>query len=428
MNNEQKALFQFIEETVKSYFELDTKPPFELGKSKILLQVPSYGAEEVNEAIESMLTTYVTISRKVAEFEKMFAEYIGTDYAVMVNSGSSANLLALSILTSPRIENRIEAGSEVIVPAIGWSTTYYPIVQCGLVPIFVDVDIDTFNINTDAIKEAITPKTKAIMPVHLMGRPCNMTALEKIYQEHNDLYIIEDTCEAHGAKWGGFKVGSFGNIGTFSFFFSHHISTIEGGMLVTDSRDFHELAKSMRTFGWTRDLSDQGLIAQQHQDTDPRFLFYNIGYCIRPTELQGAFGIHQLPRLEGYIKIRQDNTDYWNMRLEKYSNYLWTHREAPNTRHVWFGYPVTVSPRAPFTRKELVDFLESKGVETRPIMTGNFAKQPVADLMSYRISGKLPNASLISRQSFFWGSHQGIGEIEREAIATYIDEFMEHRV
>jgi len=369
------------------------------------------------------------MGEKVKQFESMFAEYIGTRFVTMVNSGSSANLLALSILTNPLPEKKLKPGDEVITPALTWATTVFPIINCGLVPVLVDVDLETFNIDTEEIEKAITDKTRAIMPVHLLGNPCDMDKIMNIAMEHN-LYVIEDACEAHGAEFKGQKVGSFGDLATFSFFFSHHISTIEGGMIVTDNDRFAEMAKTLRAHGWIRELSGQDKIASRYPSIDSRFLFVNLGFNLRPTEIQGAFGIHQIKKLERFIQIRGENAQYWSDRLFKHSHVLHLPAKKGNTgsRRVWFGYPITVLPEAPFTREEFVQFLESEGIETRPIMAGNLAEQPALDLIDHRIQGELPNARMIMRQSFFWGNHHNMGERERVYVADCVEEFMKNKL
>lgn len=410
---------------IKKYFtEAKKRTPFVPGKTVMPLIVPAYDWEEVCEALDSLLDTQVTMGGKVKQFESMFAEYIGTRFAVMVNSGSSANLLSLSILTNPTLENPIKPGDEIITPAVTWATTVFPILNCGIIPVLVDVDLDTFDINVDEVEKAVTEKTRAIMPVHLLGNPCNMGRLMEIAQEHN-LFIIEDTCEAHGAKFNGQKVGSFGDLATFSFFYSHHITTIEGGMVVTNNEEFAELARALRVFGWIRELKNKGKIAEQYQDIDPKYLFVNIGYNLRPTEIQGAFGMHQLKKLDKFIEIRRENSTFWTRNLKKYEDHLLLHEEREGTKHVWFGYPITVKPGASFTRKELITFLAAKGLETRPIMAGNIDEQPAMQLANYRKVGDLKNSRIIMRNSFLFGNHQGMGEVERKAILDYIHEFME---
>ena len=398
----------------------DRPQVFVPGVTRIPLNVPTYGADEVVEALDSLCSTYVTMGKKVKRFEEMWADYVGVKYAVMVNSGSSANLLALSALIAA---GKLSPGDEIITPALTWATTVFPIAQVGCVPVLVDVDPITYNIDPEAVIEAITPNTRTIMPVHLLGNPCAMNRLGFIAASQG-LSIIEDACEAHGAEYQGHKVCSFGDIATFSFFFSHHISTIEGGMVVTNDPDLAQKVRSMRAFGWVRDLPDPESIADQYPAIDPRFLFIHPGYNMRPTEIQGAFGMHQLPRLEGYIAIRRENMAYWNKEFAQYQSWITLPSEAPNTRHVSFAYPITVKEGAPFAAKELSHFLESRGVETRPIESGNMALQPAMKYIPYRIADPLTNAQYIHESAFFWGNHHGISTVEREAIVRYVREFM----
>lgn len=412
-----------LKELVRQHFLSDRKEPFVEGQTKIPLTTISYGWEEVWEALESLLSTWVTMGTKVRAFESMFADYIGVKHAIMVNSGSSANLLALSVLTNPVTPNRIQPGDEIITPAVTWATTVFPIVNCGAMPVLVDVELETFNIDVDEIERALTPKTRGIMLVHLLGNPCDMRAIMELARRHN-LIVIEDSCEAHGAEVEGRKVGSFGDLSTFSFFLTHHISTIEGGMVLTNNNEYAELARSMRAFGWIRDLRNRSALAAQYEEIDPRYLFINSGFNLRPTELQGAFGIHQMPRLEPFIEGRRANAAYWTEHLREFSDYLILPQERPGIRHVWFGYPITVRPESPFSRSELVEFLERKGVETRPIMAGNMDEQPVMRLVPYRKVGELPVARQIMRNSFFFGNHQDIGPAQREAIISYFHEFI----
>jgi CDP-6-deoxy-D-xylo-4-hexulose-3-dehydrase len=414
-----------IKQLVKDYFSL--KPSeFIPGKTKIPLSITSYSWEEAYEAIESIITTWVTMGEKVQKFERTFADYVGVENAVMVNSGSTANLLALSVLTNPIINNRIQNGEEIITPAITWSTTVFPIINVNAMPVLVDVDPDTYTIDTTEIEKAITDKTRAIMPVHILGNPCDMKRIMEIAEEH-DLFVVEDCCEAHGAEFNGKKVGSFGDISTFSFFFSHHISTIEGGMILANNEEYSELAKSLRAHGWIRELKNRKEISKKYKEIDERFLFINSGYNVRPTEIQGAFGIHQIKKLDTFIEIRRNNARYWTEKFKVYSDYLLLPEERNGTKHVWFGYPVTVKPTAPFTRKELVDFLEKKGIETRPLMAGNMAEQPAMNLFKYRKVGSLNSSKIIMRNSFFFGNHQGIGKVERAYIADCIIEFTEQK-
>lgn len=424
--NDKPKLAEEIRQLIQRHFASEVEEEFRPGKTRISLSIPSFGWEEVWEALESLLSTQVTMGSKVLRFEEMFAQYIGVKHAMMVNSGSSANLLALSILTNPLLEERLQPGDEVITPAVTWATTVFPMLNVGLVPALVDVDLNSFNLIPEEAERAITPRTRAIMLVHLLGNPCDMDRIMDIARRHN-LLVIEDACEAHGAEYKGQKVGSFGDLSTFSFFFAHHISTIEGGMLLTNNDEYAELAKALRAFGWVRDLKDREALARGYPQMDHRFLFTNIGYNLRPTEIQGAFGIHQVGKLEGYVEIRRDNARYWGEKLAPFGHHLHLHHEAEDTRHVWYGYPVTVRPEAPFTRKELVDYLEAVGLETRPIMAGNIDEQPAMRPFLYRKVGDLSNSRLVHRNAFFFGNHQGIGKEEREAIVSYFQEFVNQR-
>jgi len=409
---------------IRKHFQLN-KIEFVPGKTRIPLTVPTYGTEEVEEVVDSLLSTWVTMGAKVKKFEEAFAQYNGSKHAVMVNSGSSANLLALSVLTNPILRDHVEKGGEIITPAVTWATTVYPIANVGCTPVLVDVDPRTFNILPKEIEKAVTAKTQAIVPVHLLGGPCELGAIERIAEEH-DLFLIEDACESTGAEIQGKKVGSFGDMGTFSFFISHHISTIEGGIVVTNDDNFYEYLKAMRAFGWVRDLREKESYSAANTGIDPRFLFVTYGYNLRPTEIQGAFGIHQIRKLDGFINQRRENAAYWTKKLTAYMDQLILPTEVENAKHVYFGYPITVKLDAGFTRKERVDHLEMKLIETRPIMAGNMAEQPAMKHIDHRTVGELPNSQMIMRQSFFFGNHNGIGPEEREYIAHTIIEFVDH--
>jgi CDP-6-deoxy-D-xylo-4-hexulose-3-dehydrase len=421
----QEVMLQ-ISILVKKYFE-NNSYNFVSGKTKIPLAVPSYNHEEVTEAIDSLLSTMVTMGNKVKQFEKKFAKYTGRKYAIMVNSGSSANLLSLAILTNPKFSKKLNSGDEVITPALTWSTTVYPMVNNGLKPVFVDVDPETFCLDENKIEEAITKKTKAIMPVHLLGNTANMSKIQEIADRH-DLFIIEDSCEAHGAEFNKKKIGSFGDMSTFSFFLSHHITTIEGGMLLTDNDELYELGKSLRAFGWIRDLDKKDKIKNEFPHIDPRFLFLNMGFNMRPTEIQGAFGIHQIDKLEKFIQIRTENAQFWNKKLDKYSSYLQLPKELPNSRHAYFGYSILIKNDAPFSQKQFGEFLESKNIEVRPIMAGNIVEQPSSQLYEYKISNNLTNSTYIMKNGLFLPNHHMIGTLERQYILDTITEFIEKRI
>jgi len=394
---------------------------------KISLGYPSYGWEEVYEALESMLEMKTTMGDKVKKFEKIFARYIGVKYALMVNSGSSANLLALSILSNPTLKNeRIKENDEIITPAITWSTTVFPIININAKPVFVDVDPGTYNIDTKEIEKAITKKTKAILPVHLLGNPCKMNEIKKIARKNN-LYVIEDCCEALGAKIKNKKVGSFGELGTFSFFISHHITTMEGGMLVTNNETFYELGKSLRAHGWTREQKDRKMIEKRYPHINSDFLFSNLGYNLRPTEIQGGFGIHQIRKLDQFLNIRKSNASFWRKNLKKFSEFIeLTHTESEYS-HANMLFAIKIKKNSYFSKNELVEYLEKSGIETRPVMTGNFVMQPVIDMIQFKRLGKLNNATEIMKNSFLIGNHQNIDLDARKYVLERITKFIKSK-
>ena len=416
-----------INSLIKKYFDNQKEEEFIPGKTKIPLAVPQFGSDEVIESVESLISTWVTMGKKVRSFESQFKDYVGQKGALMVNSGSSANLLALSALSSPNFDNRIKPGDEVICPAVTWSTSVYPILNVGAKPVLVDVDLNTLNVSPEAIENAITPKTKAIMAVHLMGNPCQTDKIKQIADKRK-INLIEDCCEAHGAKIGNESVGSFGICSTFSFFLSHHITTIEGGMVLTNNDVILDIATAQRAHGWIREMRNADKIAKEFPDVDKRFLFYETGFNLRPTEIQGAFGIHQMKKLDGFVKIRKNIAKEWNENLNKFKDYLILPEERDGTTHSYFAYPITIKENAPFSRKDITEFLESKLIETRPIAGGNLTEQPSAKLYDYNVNGDLNNSKTIMKNSFFIGIHTGIKKQQQQYVIDTFNEFISKRV
>lgn len=421
---DKDAVLASVSDEIERYVDdpLETDRSFDPEEETISLNAPSYGSEEILEALESLLSTWVTMGDKVSQFEDGFADYLNASKAMMVNSGSSANLVALKALQTDRGGNSLEPGDEVIVPACTWSTSVAPILDVGAEPVLVDSDPDTFALDPDAAAEEITDDTAAIMAVHLLGNPSRMDALTELCEDH-DLLLIEDCCEAHGAAFDGQQVGTFGEYGTYSFFFSHHISTMEGGMVVSSSPDRIEAAKPIRAHGWTRELDDGEAVADDYRDIDERFLFVESGMNVRPTDLQGAFGIHQLERLEDFIDVRRENAERLSAELSQYSDALRLQHEQADGRHTWYGYPLVVAPDAPFSREEITDHLEANGIETRPIMGGNLAEQPAFEHLRER-AGPLPVAEGLHERGFFFGNHHRMGSDHVEYIVDTVDEFV----
>lgn len=410
---------------IKKKFE--SRHEFIPGKTTIKLIEPAFGSDEVIESLDSLLTTNVTMGSKVKRFEGLFAKYLKSRFASMVNSGSSANLVALAALTNPWFSQRIKKNTEVITPAVTWATTVYPINNLNLKPKFVDINLENFCMKTDDLDKAVSPNTSLLLPVHLLGNVCDMSIIKEVAAKKN-LLVMEDCCEAHGAEFRGKKVGTMGDIGTFSFFLSHHITTIEGGMIVTNNESLHELSKALRAFGWIRDLKLKERFIKKHQDIDPRYMFVNTGYNLRPTEIQGSFGIHQIAKLENFIKIRKENTRFWSKRFSQYKDYFILTKEDPRTRSVDFCYPLTIRKESPFSRKALLSYLQKKKIETRPIMSGNFIEQPTIEFIPHLKHGKLENSKLAMRNSFFFGNHHAIGKLEREYIVDAIAQFIERKL
>ena len=416
-----------INSLIKKYFDDQKEEEFIPGKTKIPLAVPQFGSDEVIESVESLISTWVTMGKKVKTFESQFRDYVGQKEALMVNSGSSANLLALSALSSPNFGNRIKPGDEIICPAVTWSTSVYPILNVGAKPVLVDVDLNTLNVSPETIENAITPRTKAIMAVHLMGNPCQTDKIKQI-ADKREINLIEDCCEAHGAKIGNKSVGSFGICSTFSFFLSHHITTIEGGMVLTNNDTVFDIATAQRAHGWIREMRNADKIAKEFPDVDKRFLFYETGFNLRPTEIQGAFGIHQMKKLDGFVKIRRNIAKEWNESLNEFKDYLILPEERDGTTHSYFAYPITIKENAPFSRKEVTEFLESKLIETRPIAGGNLTEQPSAKLYDHKVDGDLGCSKIIMKNSFFIGIHTGIKKQQQEFVKDTFNEFISERV
>lgn len=376
---------------------------------QVPLNAPTFGNEEIEAAIAVLRSGQVTMSGNCLKFEQEFERTLSTANAVFVNSGSSANLLAFFALTNPMCptipnKKKVTPGSEVIVPAVTWSTTIWPIVQAGLIPVLVDADPLTLQMNPDAVSKAISEKTVAICPVHVLGNAVNMKAIQEIATAHK-LWLIEDTCEALGTKYDGQYVGTIGDIGTYSFFFSHHITTIEGGMVITPHDELAELFRSMRAHGWTRHLKNRDAAEKKHAEIDPRFLFITTGFNLRPTEINGVFGIHQIRKLETLNAARVQIAKRW---AEDFHDLSETKKLRPmqvteNVSCTWFGFPVICE--SIIERKKLQTHLETNGIETRPIICGNLARQPAFKHIPHRISGTLHGADQIMDHGLFWGSH-----------------------
>lgn len=356
---------------------------------------------------------------RVAEFEQRFAEWCGSKYCVMVNSGSSANLAMVGALRY-RQKDPLLPGAEVIVPAVSWSTTYYPLYQYGLKLRFVDVDIDTLNYDLDQLASAITPATSAIMVVNLLGNPNDFARIREIIGGRQ-IDIIEDNCESMGAVFEGRQTGTHGLMGTFSAFFSHHISTMEGGMVVTDDEELYHILLALRAHGWTRNLPTVNRVTTPKSDDafTESFRFVLPGYNLRPLEMSGAIGLAQVRKLPKIISERRHNAQRFKAVLNDYP-FLRTQREIGESS--WFGFSMLVGPDAPFTRAGLIAAFNRLKVDVRPIVAGNFAKNEVLRWFDYSISGHLQNAEMIDNSGLFIGNHHYPLDQELDLLRRAIDD------
>lgn len=341
-----------------------------------------------------------TMGTRVKQFEIDFAREFGTKHAVMVNSGSSANLLMIaSLILDERYD--LNPGDEVIVPAVSWSTTYFPLAQYGLKAVFVDIDLDTLNINPSKIVKAITPKTKAILAVNLLGNSCDYFALLDLAKEFN-LILLEDNCESLGATWENQMLGTIGTMGTFSFFFSHHMQTMEGGMIVTNDDQTAQYLRSLRAHGWIRDLPNENYLWNKTGDLfEDSFKFVLPGYCVRPLEMSGAVGSVQLDKMPSMIAKRRANAKIFQ---EAFADFTDVITQMEIGRSSWFGFSIVLRGKLLNRRKELLTVLTQAGVETRPIVAGNFTKNPVIKYIPHEVRGSLDNADYIDQHGFFIGN------------------------
>ena len=368
----------------------------------------AFSKEDLIAGIKVLISSQITMSKKTTNFEKEFARKLGKKYALMVNSGSSANLLAAFASGNPLRKNHFKPGDEVLIPAICWSTSLWPLVQGGLKPVFVDVDKDTLNVNADLLLKKINKKTKVIMLVHVLG---NSTDIEKIKRvaKKKKIILIEDTCESLGAKFKKKYLGTFGDFGTYSFYYSHQITSGEGGMIVCDNRDDYELLYSMRSHGWSRNLKSQKKIEKKYPKIDPKFIFINSGFNLRPIDVTAAIGNSQFRRLKKFIKIRKDNSSKIKRALtksKKWNNQFSFQKINSNVTPSLFGFPIFINERFSKKRKKFLKFLDSKGVETRPIISGNFLNQPAIKLFKLNKKGqKFPEAQKVENSCFFIGLH-----------------------
>jgi CDP-6-deoxy-D-xylo-4-hexulose-3-dehydrase len=361
----------------------------------------TWGGEE-EKALQGVISSgNFTMGQQVKDFEAQFAKHFGAKYSVMFNSGSSANLALLAALRFDK-STKLPIGSNIIVPAVSWSTTYYPVNQLGYILNFVDIDIDTLNFDSTKVRAAINSNTSAILAVNLLGNPCELQLLKDIATENN-LILIEDNCESMGAMLDARHSGTFGLAGTYSTFFSHHISTMEGGLVTTDSESLMHTLKSIRAHGWTRDLPDKNFVHDKSgDDWDDLYRFVLPGYNLRPLEMEAALGIQQLNKLDSFVMQRRANAKYLDSISLNLQNYRF---QKENGQSSWFGFSIVLKGHLRGMRRQLIDQLFQNGIETRPIVTGNFTVNPVMQHMEYLPLPELPNSQEIHENGFFVGNH-----------------------
>ena len=368
-----------------------------------LLEDP-YRKKDLTSAIKVIKTGKITIGKHTINFERKFSKKINTNFSVMVNSGSSANLLALQCLINPYRKNRLKSGDSVLIPSVCWSTSLWPIIQSGLKPVFVDVDIKTLNLDLDDLSKKINKRTKALMLVHVLGNSTNMDKLMHILKK-NKIILIEDTCESLGSKFKNKYLGTFGEFSSFSFYSSHQISSGEGGMVCCKNFDDYEIIKSLRSHGWSRDLKNAKKISTQNRHLDSRFIFYNSGFNLRPTDVSAAIGYSQFKDMNKLINIRNINRNKIVSSLKqnpKINNNFYFIEPNKNTKPSWFGIPILIKNEN--NRKKFLYDLEKRGVETRPIISGNFLRQP--SVIKYNLvnkKSKFHNSDIINNKGFFIG-------------------------
>jgi len=422
-----------IANLVTQYSEEKYKPvAFIGGKTVIPPSGKLMGEEELQNMVAASLDGWLTTGRFNTLFEKGLAEFLGVKYCLSVNSGSSANLVAFNTLTSHKLGNRaIKKGDEVIGVAAGFPTTVNPIIQFGAVPVFVDVDIQTHNINVDLIEAAITPKTKAIMLAHALGNPFNVGRVKEICDKHN-LWLIEDTCDALGAEFNGQKCGTFGDIGTLSFYPAHHMTMGEGGAVFMNNPELKAIAESFRD--WGRDCycppgcdNTCGCrFEQKHGDLpygyDHKYVYSHSGYNLKITDMQAACGLAQLGKLEYFIEKRRSNYTYLRNKLESLTDFIHLPIPTPNSNPSWFGFPITLKDDCGVSRVDVTKFLDSHKIGSRLLFAGNLLKQPYFKDVEYRVVGDLTHTDKTMNDTFWIGVQPSLDEVHFDFVAEKMEE------
>ncbi len=407
--------------------------PFVAGETVIPPAGKVIGELELKYMVEASLDGWLTTGRFNTKFEAELAKYLGVKHLITVNSGSSANLVAFSALTSPKLgERAIKSGDEVISVAAGFPTTINPILQCGAVPVFLDVEIPTYNIDVSKLEQAISPKTKAVFIAHTLGNPFNLAAIRQFCDQHN-LWLIEDCCDALGSEYAGKKVGSFGDIATVSFYPAHHITMGEGGAVFTNNDELKVIAESFRD--WGRDCYCQPgcdntcgkrycqQLGKLPFGYDHKYTYSHLGYNLKITDMQAACGLAQLARLDDFVQQRKSNFKYLKAKLHECSEFLILPEATENSEPSWFGFPITIKETAGFSRADLLNYLDDNKIGTRLLFAGNVTKQPYMQGRNYRVVGELINSDRIMNQTFWVGIYPGLTEEMLDFTAETISQF-----
>jgi CDP-6-deoxy-D-xylo-4-hexulose-3-dehydrase len=430
-----QALREQIATLVEQYAAIALAPkPFLPGTSVVPPSGKLLDAAELKLMVEASLDGWLTTGRFNDEFEKRLAKFIGVDYLITVNSGSSANLVAFSTLTSPKLGDRaIRPGDEVIGVAAGFPTTVNPILQFGVVPVFVDVELGTYNIDANKIEAAISPKTKAIMLAHTLGNPYNLEVVVGLCKKY-ELWLIEDCCDALGSTYNGQNVGTFGDIGTVSFYPAHHITMGEGGAVFTNNGQLKQIAESFRD--WGRDCycapgKDNTCgrrfcqkLGNLPEGYDHKYTYSELGYNLKITDMQAACGLAQLDKASGFIQKRKDNFAFLKNRLASCEEFLILPVATPNSNPSWFGFPITLKENAPVDRVQLLQYLDQNKVGTRLLFAGNLTRQPYMLGRNFRVSGELTNTDVVMNNTFWIGVQPALTDEMLEYTAAKVEAFL----
>jgi CDP-6-deoxy-D-xylo-4-hexulose-3-dehydrase len=427
-----------ISELVQQYADIAYAPKtFVPGQTPVPVSGKVIGASELKMMVEASLDGWLTTGRFNAMFEQRLAQFLGVKYLITVNSGSSANLVAFSTLTSSKLGDRaIKQGDEVIGVAAGFPTTVNPIIQFGAVPVFVDVDLATHNIDASKIEAAITSRTRAIMLAHSLGNPFNLDVVTALCRKYK-LWLVEDCCDALGATYNGQKVGTFGDMGTLSFYPAHHITMGEGGAVFTNNAELKLIAESFRDWGrdcycapgkdntcgkrfcWTK----KDLGGDLPDGYDHKYTYSHLGYNMKISDMQAACALAQMDRVEEFIAKRRANFAYLKNRLASVADFLHLPEATPNSEPSWFGFPLIVRDSAGVRRADLINFLEENKIGTRLLFAGNLTKQPYMAGRNYRVSGELTNTDVVMNQTFWLGTFPALGQEQLDYIAGKLEEF-----